>query len=92
MNSEKGFIVYEDSGTSFKNCETSEKWFSTYDDAMEYAIKIVQRRTSELKIGIGINSSLTVYEGVEAILHKPHLIPCGKVAFSWHTYAQIFRG
>lgn len=84
MNSEKGFIVYEDSGTSFKNCKTS-------DDAMEYAIKIVQRRTSEFKIGIGINSSLTVYEGVEAILHKPHLVPCGKVAFSWHTYAQIFR-
>lgn len=85
MNNEDGFIVYEDGGTSPLTYGASEKWFSTYDGAIEYAMRIVKERTRQLKTCVDFNS-VVVYEGTEAILHQSHSCPCGKVVFSWRNY------
>ncbi len=80
-----GYIVFEDGGLSPIAYGASEKWFPTYDKAIEYAMGVVRKRTEELKAHIDCNSVI-VYEGEEALLHKSHSCPCGRVVFSWNNY------
>jgi hypothetical protein len=42
-----GYIVFEDGGTNPIAYGATEKWFSTYDEAIAYAIDIVKTRTEE---------------------------------------------
>ena len=55
-NYKDGYIVFEDSGTSPIAYGACEKWFSTYDEAIEYATNIVKKRTKEFKEHIDCNS------------------------------------
>lgn len=81
-----GYIVFEDGGTSLITYGASEKWFPTYDKAINYAIDAVKKRTEECKNRIDYNTVI-VYEGEEAILHQSHSCPAGKVVFSWSNWA-----
>lgn len=90
MDSEKGFIVYEDGGTSLLDYGASEKWFPSYDEAVEYAMEIVKRRIKQLKKYPNFNS-VVVYEGTEAILHEEHSWHCGTVVFNWRNYDNYLK-
>ena len=86
-NSEEGYIVFEDGGTSPIAYGACEKWFSTYDDAIKYAMKIVDKRSKEFKEHIDCNSVI-VYEGSEELINKSHSCPCGRVVFQWTNYKK----
>lgn len=77
-----GYIVFENVWTSSITCRASEKWFPTYDDAVEYAMDIVRKRTEEFKTRID-RSYVIIYEGKETLLYGLHSYPCGRVVFSW---------
>ena len=82
----EGYIVFEDGGTSPIAYGASEKWFATYDKAMEYALSIVNKRVDEFKNIFDLNSVI-VYEGSEKLLHESHSSPGdGRVAFCWSNY------
>lgn len=83
--SKDGYIVFDDSGTSPIAYGAAEKWFPTYDEAIRYALDIVNRRIEEYKEVYDCNSVI-VYEGVEQIIHETHSCPCGNVIFSWRNY------
>ena len=48
-NYKDGYIVFEDSGTSPIAYGACEKWFATYDKAIEYAMNIVKTRVEDFK-------------------------------------------
>lgn len=87
IESADGYIVFEDGGTSLIACGASEKWFPTYDAAIEYALNIVNKRVKEFKNIIDFNS-VVVYEGSEKILHDIHSCPCGRIVFNWTNYKR----
>lgn len=82
-----GYIVYEDGGTCPIAFGASEKWFPTYDEAIEYALGIVKRRMEELKSAIDCNS-VVVYEGSESLMRESHSVPCGRVVFNWSNWKR----
>ena len=47
-NYKDGYIVFEDGGTSPIAYGACEKWFSTYDEAINYAIDIVKKSEKEI--------------------------------------------
>ncbi len=82
----KGYMVFEDGGTSPIAYGASEEWFSDYDDAIKYAMDIVNRRVEELKSHIDRNSVI-VYEADDALKNQSHSVPGGrKVVFYWTNY------
>lgn len=85
QKSKIGYIVYEDSGTSLMNYGACEKWFSTYDEATIYAIRVVRQRVSQFKDIVDYNSVI-VYEGSKELLKETHSVPCGRVIFEWRNY------
>ena len=87
VESKKGYIVFEDGGTSPMAYEATEKWFPTYDEAIKYALKIVNKRTKEFKKAINCNSVI-VYEGAKLLLDKSHVTSCGRVVFYWTNYKK----
>lgn len=87
--SECGYMVYEDSGTSPSSYGASEEWFQFYDEAIEHAINIVRKRAEELKHYRDCNSVL-VYEGAKSLLHESHSIPSGKVVFNWSNWKRSY--
>lgn len=86
-NYKDGYIVFEDSGTSPIAYGACEKWFATYDKAIEYAMNIVKKRVEEFKEHIDFNSVI-VYEGSEELIHGTHSCPCGRVVFDWRNYKK----
>lgn len=82
-----GYIVFEDGGTSPITYGASEKWFSTYDYAMKYAMDIVANRVKESKWQTDCNS-VVVYEGESDLIHKSHSVPCGRVVFNWSNWKK----
>lgn len=86
-NNEDGYIVFEDSGTSPIAYGACEKWFATYDDAIEHAMNIVEKRVKEFKEHIDCNSVI-VYEGSENLMSESHSCPCGRVIFDWRNYKR----
>lgn len=84
-DTEKGYIVFEDSGTSPISYGACEKWFPTYTEATDYAMGIVRKRVNELKNHIDCNNVI-VYEASEELLHESHSIPSGRVVFYWGNY------
>ena len=80
-----GYIVFEDGGTCPIAYGASEEWFPTYDEAMQYALNLVQENVKKLKECVDFNSVI-VYEGAEELLHKSHTCPCGRVVFYWCNY------
>ena len=86
-NYKDGYIVFHDSGTSSIAYGACEKWFATYDKAINYAIDIVKKRTEEFKKRIDCNSVI-VYEGSEICMHETHFCPCGRVVFDWRNYKK----
>ncbi len=82
IESKDGYIVFEDSGTNPIAYGAAEKWFSTYDEAIKYAMGIVKEKVELYKDVIDWNSVI-VYEGAESLIHKNHSCPCGKVVFYW---------
>lgn len=83
-----GYIVYEDSGTSPMNYGACEKWFRTYDEATNYAIRVVRQRVNEFKDVVDCNSVI-VYEGAKELLKESHSVSCGRVVFEWRNYSKI---
>ena len=86
-NYKDGYIVFEDSGTSPIAYGACEKWFATYDKAIEYAMSIVKARVKEFKEHIDYNSVI-VYEGSEELMHETRCGPCGRVVFDWRSYKR----
>lgn len=82
-----GYIVFDDGGTSPIAYGAAEKWFSTYDEAIEYAMGIVKRRVGQLKNRIDYNSVI-IYKGSEALMNKSHSCPAGQVLFNWTNYKR----
>lgn len=85
MVSEKGFMVFDDAGTSVSDYGATEKWFPTYEEAAQYALDLVKDRTFH-SVYESCLCRVMVYEGEGCLLHKPHSIPCGKVVFDWQNY------
>ena len=86
IENKEGYIVFEDGGASPIAYGASEKWFSTYNEAIKYALNIVNRRVKEFKDFVDLNSVI-VYEGPEELLHKSHSCPDkGRVVFCWSNY------
>ena len=83
--SKDGYVVFEDEGTSPIAYGACEKWFHTYDEAIEYALSIVTKRTEEYKKRFDWNSVI-VYEGAESLMHESHSCPCGRVVFYWMNH------
>lgn len=54
-SSEKGFMVFDDAGTSVSDYGAAEKWFPTYEEAAQYALDLVK------KIGLFIQYMKVVY-------------------------------
>lgn len=81
--------MFEDGGTNPIAYGATEKWFSTYDEAIAYAIDIVKTRTEEFKSRKDCNSVI-VYEGAESLLDGTHSCPCGRVIFNWSNYKNIY--
>lgn len=70
----EGYIVFEDGGTSPLAYGASEEWFSTYNEAVKEAMKIVSDRLEMIKEQLDCNSVI-VYEGSKEILRSSHSIP-----------------
>lgn len=85
MVSEKGFMVFDDAGTSVSDYGAAEKWFPTYEEAAQYALDLVKNRTFH-SVYESCLCRVMVYEGEECLLHKSHSVPCGKVVFDWQNY------
>lgn len=88
-NSE-GYIVFRDGGTCPIAYGASEEWFSTYDEAIKEAMKIVSDRLEMIKEQLDCNSVI-VYEGSEEILRSSHSIPPQdkRVVFYWTNYGKV---
>ena len=82
-----GYMVFQDGGASPIAYGACEKWFSTYDEAINYAIDIVKKRTEEFKEHVDCNSVI-VYEGSENLMNESHSCPCGRVVFGWRNYKK----
>lgn len=61
--SNKGYIVFEDGGTQPIFYGASEKWFGTYDEAVEYALSMIKERIEEFKNGHIDCNCVMIYEG-----------------------------
>lgn len=83
--SKDGYIVFDESGTCALAYGAAEKWFKTYDEAINYALEKVTKNCELFKDRIDFNSVI-VYEGSEEIMHQSHSIPCGKVLFWWKNH------
>lgn len=79
-----GYIVCESGGWCGLNYGCAERWFSGYDEAIEYAIKLVREFADSFKKCLDVNEVI-VYEGPEELTHKTHGVPCGRVVFSWRN-------
>lgn len=79
-----GYIVFEDEGSDPINYGATEKWFASYDEAIEYAMSIVKERVEKGKTG-HIGSSVMVYKGN---IIPSNIVPI-KVVFCWSNY---YRG
>lgn len=87
IESKDGYIVFEDKGLSPQKYHMFEKWFQTYDEAIDYALSIVHKNVQEFKNHIDSNS-VVVYEGGKEFLHQ-HRIPSGhRVVFKWTNYLK----
>lgn len=86
----EGYIVFEDGGTSPLAYGASEEWFSTYNEAVKKAMKIVSDRLEMIKEQLDCNSVI-VYEGSEEILRSSHSIPPQdkRVVFYWTNYGKL---
>lgn len=80
-----GFVVFEDGFINPISYGASEKWFPTYDEATQYAIELVSKRTAESKTS-NWAYSVMVYEAEKSVLEKSHSCPCGRVVFQWSNY------
>lgn len=86
----EGYIAFEDGGTSPLAYGASEEWFSTYNEAVKKAMKIVSDRLEMIKEHFDCNSVI-VYEGSKEHLHRSHEIPLKdkKVVFYWTNYGKL---
>ena len=80
-----GYIVFEAGGLNPISYGASEKWFSTYDEAVKYALEIVNKRVEEYKAALDWNSVI-VFEGSEKLMNESHKVPCGRVVFYWMNH------
>lgn len=82
-----GYVVFEDGFVNAISYGASEKWFKTYDEAIEYAMELVTERAAESKESKWLYSVM-VYEAEKSVLDKTHDAPCGKVVFQWRNYKK----
>ena len=83
--SKDGYIVFDESGTCALAYGAAEKWFKTYDEAINYALEKVTKNCALFKERIDFNSVI-VYEGSEEFMHGTHTIPYEKVLFWWKNH------
>ena len=83
--SKDGYIVFDESGTCALAYGAAEKWFKTYDEAINYALEKVTKNCELFKERIDFNSVI-VYEGSEEFMHGTHTIPYEKVLFWWKNH------
>ena len=86
--SKDGYIVFDESGTCALAYGAAEKWFKTYDEAINYALEKVTKNCELFKERIDFNSVI-VYEGSEEFMHGTHTIPYEKVLFWWKNHKQF---
>ena len=85
IESDYGYIVFEDGGISPIEYGACETWFKTYDEAIDYALEAVKKRTEELK-RYNDRNSVIVYKGAKELLDKTHSSADGEIIFSWQNY------
>lgn len=83
--SKDGYIVFHESGTCAFAYGAAEKWFKTYDEAINYALERVTKNCELFKERIDFNSVI-VYEGSEEFMHSTHAIPREKFLFWWNNH------
>lgn len=87
VKSDVGYIVYEDGGYDLYSYSASEKWFATYTEAIDYAMKIVNKRIkSYINQKKTERNTVIVYKGAHELLQTSHSCPCGQVIFHWSNY------
>ena len=87
--SKDGYIVFDESGTCALAYGAAEKWFKTYDEAINYALEKVTKNCELFKERIDFNSVI-VYEGSEEFMHGTHTIPYEKVLFWWKNHKSVY--
>ena len=83
---EIGYIVFEGSGTCPINDGAYERWFKTYEEAIEAAIESVKKDAQECRREDGWHADVIVYKAAESLLHETHSIPGGDVVFRWKNF------
>lgn len=78
IKSDVGYIVFDDGGICPIEYGACEKWFATYDEAIDYALSVVKKDKDYNKV--------MIYKGEESLLSIPHKIPCGPVIIEWTNY------
>ena len=88
IENKDGYIVFDDSGICPLAYGANEKWFQTYDEAMEYALSIVKNIVGGYKERTDLNSVI-VCEGSASLLQESHAFPCGRTVFCWSNYYRV---
>lgn len=78
IKSDVGYIMFDDGGTCPIEYGACEKWFATYDEAIDYALSVVKKDKDYNKV--------VIYKGEEPLLSISHKIPCGPVIIEWTNY------
>lgn len=84
IKSKEGYIVYKQDGFDLYSSCGYEKWFNSYDEAVNYAVDAVNKYAKNLpnKKRTEIDKVI-IYKGSKEIIHTGHSCPCGQVVFYW---------
>ena len=81
---QEGYIVNEGSGSCPINDGAWERWFSTYDEAIQAAIESVKKDTGKYRWEKGWYADVIVYKAKESLINESHGIPGNHlVVFRW---------
>lgn len=83
---EMGYIVFEGSGTCPLNDGAYERWFKTYEEAIEAAVESVKQDALECRRENGWHADVLVYKAPESLMHKTHTYKNDDVVFRWKNF------
>lgn len=87
VQSEEGYIVYKEDGFDLYSSCGYEKWFATYEDAIDDAVDAVSKYANDLpNMKRTENDKVIVYKGTKETLNAGHSCPCGQVVFYWSNH------
>ena len=79
QDSVNGYSVLDEGGLSSLSYGASECFFKSFNQALDYALKIIKDAAKTKTIG----RRITIYECKKSDLNKSHSIPGDKVVFVW---------